>query len=190
MRVPQRALLLTLAACATFAVAGRPAAAQTASDTTKPDRFAIRLGAYFPTNTKIKSQVDSTFPAGGVDFTLHQIGPNERTIASIDFMDRDNHGAKEELIPLTLGQQWYETDKAQRHSDLYFGFGLGAYFANVDVNDDQGFPHTNNQTLFGGYVNAGLDIYDGIFIDARFHMTNTEGPANPGGLELAAGYRF
>jgi hypothetical protein len=186
MRVVQRALMLTFVALTAVMTADRPAAAQT----TTSDQAAIRLGIFLPTNTRIHDQVGNLFPAGGIDYTLANESRASKAIISVDFWDRNDGGRQLQVLPITVGEQFYSVNKDQTLSKTYFGFGLGGYITSVNVLDDSNFVVDKNQVEYGGYVNAGADLWEGIFVDARYHVATAIGPTNIDGLELTMGYRF
>lgn len=178
------------AAVATIFMAGTAAKADQnglPSVTKLPD-LSIRLGAYFPQNERLKSNVGNTMFAGGADYVLARQGASDESIVSLDFIDRSSGSNQLRMVPLTFGGLHYMDVKAAQRT--YIGYGVGAYFTNVEVPDSVGFEETNHTTLYGGYINAGIEFEDNIFLDARYHFTQAVGSTNPSGLEITAGARF
>jgi hypothetical protein len=183
------ALAFGLAASA-FAFAGaRSAIAQSAYQSSQTDSTAdIRLGAYFPSNSTIKSEVTNTIADGGIDFYLnHNAG--QKDIVSVDYIDHGSAGHRLQIVPVTFGQQNYQYSGGF-YGHSYYGYGVGAYFVNQDIIDPFGFRETHHTALYGGYINIGDDIARGLFVDVRYHFTSSTGTANPGGLEVTGGFRF
>lgn len=150
--------------------------------------FAIRAGAYFPQNQLMKTDVGNTMIAGGADAVLDHFGPSDLSIVSLDYIDRQSSPNHLQMIPLTFGGIHYMDVKAQRRE--YIGYGVGAYFTSTEVTDRVGFQESYHTTLYGGYLNAGYEFNDYLFVDARYHFVQAVGPTNPGGLEVTAGVRF
>jgi hypothetical protein len=178
-------------AASAFAMTGlRPASAQNSISDMHTDPIAdVRLGAYLPQNSRIKSQIGNTIPEGGVDYYLGHASAGARSIVSVDYIDRGSGDHKLQMIPVTFGQTNYQYANGT-YSKVYYGYGVGAYFVNQDITDALGNRETNHTTLFGGYINIGTDLNQDFFLDARYHFTSSAGSANPGGLQLAVGVRF
>ena len=181
------------AAAASLALAlsaAQPATAQTVVTTTKTDPVgAIRLGVLFPFDTKVTSQVGRTFfPVGGLDYAIqHKTGVN-RTIISLDYIERNSKGKTLRVYPLTIGQQVYIDEINGVHP--YGGYGIGAYFVHTNVLGDNNIPESHNATTFGGYLLGGLDFQNNIFLEGRYQYVQSVGSIKPDGLQLDAGYRF
>jgi hypothetical protein len=172
-------------------LAAVPANAQSPSGlpTVKPlPDFSARLGAYFPMNSRLKQNVGNTAFAGGVDYVLSRTGASDESTVSVDYIDRTSGGNQLRMVPVTFGGLHYMDVKAEQRT--YVGYGVGAYFVNVSIPNSVGFQETNHTTLYGGYINAGIEFPENVFLDARYHFTQAVGSTNPSGLEVTAGVRF
>lgn len=184
------ALAMGLAASAIIFSGNRPVSAQgELTPITAETKADLRIGAFSPSNSRIRREVGNLLPAVGVDYYLGHNGNGGRNIVSIGYMDRGTTGHRLQMIPLTFGQTNYQYSRGS-FGKAYFGYGVGAYFVNQDITDSLGFRETTHTTLFGGYVNVGTDLANNLFVDARYHFTSSAGSANPGGLELSGGFRF
>src|ERR1700722_1551789 len=67
----------------------------------------VRLGAYFPLNSAIKSAVSEALPAAGVDYFLNHEGTNTFNMISVDVIDRSSGQSQLQLIPVTYGMIHY-----------------------------------------------------------------------------------
>ncbi len=149
---------------------------------------SVRLGGYFPLNSRIRKNVGNTEFAGGVDWIISRQGASTNTYLSADYIDRSDGPNQLRLIPVTWGYLHYKDVAAATRT--YSGFGLGVYFVNQDIPDSVGFRERNHTLAYGGYLNAGVEFQDNVFVDLRLHLTTSIGSANPGGAEVTAGARF
>lgn len=174
-------------------IVGQPVFAQTGTGSTvvtyKPlPKISIRGGVYFPVNTVIRHNVGDTMVAAGADYVINRQGASTAWYGSVDYIDRSSGGYKLQLVPITFGMLHYSDVTASTRT--YAGWGIGAYPVDQEIPDYTGATEVRHTTLFGGYLNLGMEFPQNIFIDARYHITTTVGSANPGGLELTAGIRF
>jgi hypothetical protein len=70
-------------------------------------------------------------------------------------------------------------------SRIYGGLGVGAYFTNAEVAGE-----SENKTLFGGKVLAGIESGQGIFGELDYTFISKIIGVEPGGFNLSIGYRF
>ena len=186
--------IFVLGACALAAAAltTRPAAAQVYEplpDGAKQNRpISLRVGAYFPTSSRARRDVGQTLPSVGVDYALHQESATSSTFISLDYIDRSSAGNELRIVPLTYGLHYIQDTNAKNAT--YVGFGVGAYFTNITVTNDTGSHDSHSDVLYGGFVNAGVNIGATSFLDLRYHFTTTSGSVNPGGAQLSVGFRF
>ncbi|BDI28158.1 hypothetical protein CCAX7_002090 [Capsulimonas corticalis] len=184
--------VLAAAALAAGALSARPASAQVfeppAASVEHNQPISLRVGAYFPTNRKIRKDVGQTFPSVGVDYHLHQDSATSDTFVSLDYIDRGASNFHMRVVPLTYGIR-YVQDLSAKNS-VYYGFGAGAYYTNIDVSNDTGGHETNNDLLVGGFLNLGVNINQASFLDLRYHFTSSSGSVNPGGPQVSVGFRF
>ena len=189
MRIFKTALCVGVAAASVLITAHSAKAVDNGLPTfSKLPSLSVRLGAYFPQNERIKKNVGNTQFVAGVDYVLSRNGSSDLSIVSVDYMDRTSGANQLRMIPLTFGGMHYMDVKAETRT--YIGYGVGAYFTNVSVPNSVGFQETNHTTLYGGYINAGIEMQGNVFFDARYHITQAVGSTNPGGLEVTAGARF
>jgi hypothetical protein len=188
-------LIATVSAGATvatlFMAAALPATADnsTGLPSFKPlPAFSARVGAYFPTNDRLKKNVGNTLIVGGIDYVLSRQGPSDESIISVDYIDRSNGSNHLQMVPITIGGIHYMDVKATTRN--YIGYGVGAYITSVSVPNSVGFQESNHTTLYGGYINAGIEFTDNVFLDGRYHFTQAVGSTNPSGFEVTAGVRF
>jgi len=187
---PQALLTAGLAVAAAMAVC-QPVRAQQGSTivTFKPlPKFSIRAGGYFPANSTVRKNVGSVLFAGGVDWVVSRQGASTNSFISADIIDRSSGPNQLRMIPVTYGTLHYSNVASRTRT--YVGWGVGVYFTDLNVPNSIGIQESHNETLFGGYLNLGIETQDNIFLDARYHITTTSGPANPGGLEATVGVRF
>jgi hypothetical protein len=178
------AIAAAMAAC-------QPARAQQGSTivTYKPlPKFSVRVGGYFPANSTVRKNVGSAMFCCGVDWVVSRQGASTNSFISADIIDRTSGANQLRMIPVTYGSLHYSN--VASNTRTYAGWGLGVYFTSLNVPNNIGFQETHNETLFGGYLNLGVETQDNLFLDLRYHITTTSGPANPGGLEATAGIRF
>jgi len=178
-------------AAATILAVGSPSAK--AADNGLPTvnklpSLSVRLGAFFPMNQRLKRSVGNTGFSAGADYVLSRQGASDQSIVSVGYIDRTSGANKLKMIPLTFGGLHYMDVKAEQRT--YVGYGVGAYFTNVSVPDSVGFQETNHTTLYGGYINAGIEFPGNVFLDARYHFVQSVGSTNPSGIEITAGARF
>ena len=184
----------SLAACGailTTALAllgGRPAAAQTVVGPTQyTPAVGVRFGAYFPQNSRVTHSVGNIMAGGGVDVTV-QHSPGTRVILSLDYIDRSNSGRNLRLTPLTIGV--YGVGTPSGGITPYYGLGVGAYFVHSNLLTNTGTTSSANTTSLGGYLAAGIQFQDNVFLEGRYHVVQESNGVNTGGLQVTVGYRF
>jgi len=171
-------------------ISGQVAFAQNADVSSAPQKSGdIRAGILFPLNSTITSNIGKTIPVGGVDLVIKHEGASQNTIFSAEYQERDDHGYKLRVIPLTIGQVTYSGTESSKIRP-FFGYGVGAYLISSTLPDSDGFSVNNNSTAFGGYLGFGLDLTSSVFVDARYHAVTKVGPATASGIEVTAGFRF
>lgn len=176
------ALLGSLAAC-------RPAAAQGVSDSDNTPNFTVRLGGYFATNTTVRHAVGSSFLCAGLDYAVQQSTAFQRTIVSLDYIDRSSGDNDVRVFPLTLGQLIFSS--TSNGIQPYYGAGVGVYFTHEDLNSSSGTSrNSHDDAVFGGYFAAGVEFQRVVDLEARYHLVTSSNDINVGGLEVTAGYRF
>lgn len=179
-------------------MAAKPVLAQSSTGTNlnTPDVAAIRLGIYLPASSHVTSPIGKVFPGGGLDYTFLQSG-QDRAQVSLDYIERSSSGSDVRIVPLTVSDIIYSGPNAGIRP--YWGVGAGAYFVhakvpNPDTQQTIGNPGADivngTDTVFGGFLDLGLEFPQYIFVDARYHWIGEVDHVNTSGLELTAGYRF
>lgn len=195
MRIYPRLRTVALSAVAaggalTLLTAVRPAAAQTNLPTAADNQpiATVRAGVYFPFNSKLKNNGSKALYAGGLDYTIqHKTGVN-RTVLSVDYIEKTGGGHDVRIIPVTIGSFALQTGQGSVRP--YFGVGAGAYFIHQNLPDDSGANQNTNKVAIGGYLGAGVDFSSNLLLEARYHIIQKVGGYNSGGLEVTAGIRF
>ena len=185
--------VLAAAALAASALTARPASAQVdtppMAGVKHNQPLSVRLGAYFPTNRKLRKDVGTLLPSVGIDYMLHQESATSSSFVSLDYIDRGTgDGYRLRIVPLTYGLRYVEDTSAK--NSIYYGGGLGVYYTNITVADDFGGHENNNDLLYGGFLNLGVNLDQSSFLDLRYHFTTSSGSVNPGGAQLSVGFRF
>lgn len=179
-----------------LAIAAKPALAQSGTNLNSPTVGAIRLGIYLPASSHVTTPIGKVFPGGGLDYTFQQTA-QDRAQVSLDYIERSSSGSDVRVVPLTVSDIIYSGPRADFRP--YWGVGAGAYFVHVNVPNPNpaitiGTPGAQivngTDTVFGGFLDLGLDFQYDIFVDARYHWIGEVDGVNPSGLELTAGYRF
>jgi hypothetical protein len=181
------AAMLAIAMAATAFAAPAVHAQVNKSDTTG----AIRLGAYIPVNSNTQQTYGRYYWAGGLDYYFQQNGVDQRSNFSVDYTSYTDGNNYLRIIPVTVGQQSILPARG-RGVRPYVGYGIGAYFVHVKnpSNPSFGASDTVNSTVYGGYMQAGLDLTDNLFVDARYHIVSPVKNVNTDSFELTAGVRF
>lgn len=179
-----------------LAIAALPAHAQ--GVTVNPQTVgAIRLGVYLPSSSHVTSPVGKYFPVGGLDYTFQQSDGN-RAQVSLDYTERSSSGSDVRVIPLTVSDLFYSGPRAGGVRE-YWGVGTGVYFVHVHVPNpisSAGIGAPSQQTVngtdevFGGFLAAGIELPQNVFLDARYHIDGEVDHVSTSGLEVTAGYRF
>ena len=173
--------------------AARPAHAQNVPTPARAQPFAIKVGAYFPTDRDARRAGDDMLFAVEGQYTIaEQLLTDQlaaRTVITAGFAGRGDFS----VAPLTLGMIVRNANQPADRG-VYYGGGLGLYItrletraADLDPND----PGTSGRTknLGGGYVVAGLNLGAG-FAEAKYHFVNTYDTKRVDGLQITAGLRF
>jgi hypothetical protein len=171
-------------------IAGCPVGAQENHGVVKVLNQTVRLGAFLPSNSAVKGNIGNTLLCGGIDFTVQRPSAVQRAIVSIDYIDKSASNYHLQCVPVTYGQVTSNQSADLTKTNTYFGYGLGLYFTQIAVPDGTGFTQTNSKTLYGGYLNAGVNLTQTISLDVRYHATTSTHAGDPSGLELTAGLSF
>jgi hypothetical protein len=181
-------------AVSVFTMSARAVHAQITHDSTVG---AIRLGAFVPVNSNTIQQYGRYDFVGGLDYTFQNDGINQRDIVSVDYLQQSHTDSQTNtrnsirIIPVTVGRQNIGGARGQGVRP-FTEFGAGVYFVHFKNPSDTNFggSDTEESTAFGGYLGAGLELSDSLFIDGRFHVTTPVKDVNTDALELTAGVRF
>ena len=178
------------------ALAAQPAMAQNGAGN-QPTVGAIRLGVFLPASNKVTSPVGKYFPGGGLDYTFQQSSDNRAQIDA-DYIERSSSGSDVRVIPVTVSDLYYSGARSGGVRP-YWEIGLGAYFVHVKVPNPNPNEVVGNagaatinktSTVMGGFLGAGLEFPDNLFIDARYHQVSEVSHVNTSGFEITGGYRF
>jgi hypothetical protein len=183
------AVLLGLAALGLPAAHRAQAQAVLSPDYHEPV-VSVRLGGYFPLNTRIIRSVGKGAVEGGVDITLFHQPYVNRSILSVDYLNRSNGSSNLQIVPITVGEMLYLNSGGDSSSRPYAGIGAGAYLVQQNIQDSTGNQVSNNSTAYGAYVALGSDFGNTFFLEGRYHFITTVGGSSPSGLQLDAGLRF
>ena len=169
---------------------GRPAAAQAVPGPEQMPLFTVRAGGYFLSDTNIRHTIGSSFLCAGLDYAIqHPEGGTNRTIVSVDYIDRSSGSNTLRVFPVTLGQMLLSPE--DNGIQPYFGAGAGAYFEHQDFSSDSELNRSaHDNVVFGGYLQAGVEYRKYLALDARYHLVTSSNGVNPSGLELTLGFRF
>lgn len=151
---------------------------------------SVRLGGYFPLNSRIIRSVGKGAVEGGVDITLFHQPYVNRSILSVDYLNRSSGSSNLRIVPITVGEMLYLNGGDNSSTRPYAGIGAGAYLVQQSIQDDTGNQLSNNSTAYGAYVALGSDFGNTFFLEGRYHFITTVGGASPSGLQVDAGLRF
>jgi hypothetical protein len=154
-----------------------------------PERtWAIKAGAFFPTQGALRNQSGSPYHYIGVDFNpnLRYKPLSASTVFSAEFMWRDSGGKTFLTIPLTLRLLWNITPMESRFR-VYGGLGGGIYFINT------GF--IGGTTQAGMKFTLGVDLNERWLIETNYDWVsgfsdNLGNGIRVDGLTFALGYRY
>jgi outer membrane protein W len=149
----------------------------------------IRLGVYYIYDDNTRSNVSSTIPSGGLDYTVAQSEGLYRTNLGVDYIQRSSGGTNFEIIPVTISEQYYHTVSGTNFTP-YGEAGIGVYFVHLTEPNNPSLANEHSESGLGGFIGGGVDLTTSVFLDVRYHIVpNVEGQ-NPSGFQFTAGLRF
>jgi hypothetical protein len=123
-----------------------------------PLQFALRAGAFAPTERELRD-LDNVWFAAGADVEMMKgLFPNATTVISLDWMSR-NGGSDSNVFPLTVSQRWYQGNWPTR---TYFHLGIGPTFTDFRPSD----------VVFGARGGFGFEVSDRLFFEANFYWSD------------------
>ena len=178
--------LTVLSALAVLSLSG--AARAQDPEPVETHQWALRAGAFFPTQGTLRNQSGSPYYNFGIDYN-----PNLRTrpaggqvYFSVDFKFRESGGLTYLTIPLTANVVWNLTPATSSYR-LYGGLGAGIYFINT------GFIGGTAQP--GARFIVGADFSEYYFVELNYDYVGgfTDNRGNGlrvDGLTFSVGRRF
>ena len=185
-RIAARAGWALSAALLLVSIAGSARAQDAEPAQTK--RWAVKLGAFMPTQGALRGEAGCVCLNVGVDYYPHMASRplNGDVVFGADFYSSSKNGKSFTCVPLTVKLLW-PISPAGAKMPVYGGLGTGLYFVNT------GF--SSGVTEPGLKVILGIDITDKIF--AEFNYDYVSGFTNrlseglrADGLSVSAGMRF
>ena len=150
--------------------------------------WAVKAGAFFPTQGTLRNQSGSPYHYIGVDYNPNFTyrPASARTVFSAEFMWRDSGGKTFLTLPLTVRFLWDLTPPESRFR-VYGGLGGGVYFINT--------AFIGGTTQGGLKFTLGVDLNDRWLLETDYDWVggftdNLGNGVRTDGLTIALGYRF
>ena len=126
---------------------GTGAAAQSDAPAAKP--ITIKLGAFFPSGSKLRDGISDTWFSAGAEYAFQPSASSATAsslvpLAYVDYAGINRHGVNADYVGVGPGVRYYLTPAGTSTLNPYVGAGIGAYFLH-----DSGFGSSDNKTQFG-----------------------------------------
>ncbi|MDX1932800.1 MAG: hypothetical protein SFU56_09365 [Capsulimonadales bacterium] len=183
--------------------AGMATAANAQADssvpTAKPEKpWRVKLGAFFPGDGDVKDEIGSTLFSYGVSYDFLKTNLANPIIVGA-YLDGATGSKKRDGVTLRLSYvglgptaRYYFTPVTSA-TRVYGGVGLGVYFVNSKASTRVGgatLSLSDDETKFGGKLLAGVESGQGLFGELDYTFISEINERNPGGFNVAVGYRF
>lgn len=197
----QRALVCGAALLSVGAIATSGAQAQTTQSSSGSNQgqdnpqltapLAFKLGTYIPYGSDVRDRVGDVMFLAEAEYTIQNLFVTGGvTTLNVGFTERN--GLR--IIPITIAEIYRSrlrnnaglTLAGSRDLDYYFGLGGGIYPTRFRTNGGS----DTTKSLFGGFAVAGLNISNGVFVEAKVHLIERFNDFDIGGVQLTAGIRF
>ena len=136
----------------------------------------VRIGALLPTDTGVRDATEDVWFSLGLDYTFARTDVGNDIVGAIDFATADDVN----IWALQALYKWRDPGDYGDGNPFSFGLGLGVYFLDPDIGD--------NQTEFGVPVFAEYRISDNAFLQGKWHWVVTDTTANA--VSLQVGFRL
>jgi hypothetical protein len=181
-RGTNRALgMMTVAASLMTGVLGGIGTAQAQTIPTAVTRpFAVKLGAYNPSETNARRASNDVLFSFEAEYTIQNLVEQNSSysVVSVGYIGQD--GLR--IIPITVGQNW--TDGRRNY---FYGFGLGLYNVKMELGD---LTTNREKYIFGVYGTLGLNLTERTFAEIKYHYPYKYDNQFIGGFQIMAGLRF
>jgi len=180
-------VLMTLAGAAHAQGLGQPN-----QPVVKP--LTVKVGAFFPTDSRAKKNSNSTQISAGIDYAFGKTGSNNPSLPSVyvDYNGGNKNGGHVNSYGAGIGVRSFTTTPAgnnKQNFSPYFGAGVGVY--RVDIKDTSVTPSVSGTTTsIGGKVLAGVEFGGGLLVEANYQMLPSRKGVNPSGFGVQVGARF
>jgi len=151
---------------------------------------AIDAGAYFPSNTVIRSVFGSTLPRVGIDFINNSAPDKLKPSFSFSVIGASKDGNRFLAIPATvgLGQQYGPSGTNVRP---YWRVGAGlAYFDYSIDPTDSGNPTAANKLGFAAVGEIGILLSDRVRLSASYNYFTKQDSFDFSGFDLTVSFLF
>jgi hypothetical protein len=164
------------AAFVAAAIAAALSAGAHAQDQANP--LSIKLGAYWPSDSDWKD-IGEMWLYGELDYGFSrnydqnyawhvQLGYTERSgTMTVGGEDLDAHAT---IVPVTLGIRYDQPAVDAAAGYWYFGWGVGAYIVNWDLD-----TYSSSGVEFGGCLYGGYEWGNNFFIEGKYRFTSDFG---------------
>ena len=163
---------------------GTGAWAQTAPTPEKP--ITIKLGAFFPTGSRLKNGAGDTWFSAGAEYAVPSGASQTLSpLLYLDYAGSNRHGVNADYVGVGPGVRYYLTPPGASTLTPYVGAGIGAYFLHAS-----GFGSSSNKTQFGYRLNAGVEFSGSYLAEISYTDPSSLSGTRFSGFNLQVGARF
>ncbi len=182
------ALLTAACGAALCGVFTSGASAQSAAAAEKP--ITIKLGAFFPSGSRLKDGVRDTWFSAGAEYALPTKAgaatSNLSYLGYIDYAGSDHRGIKASYVGVGPGVRYLlQAPGSESTLTPYVGAGIGAYFLH-----GSGLGGSSNKTNFGYRLNAGVEFKRAYLFEVNYTDANSLSGARFSGFNIQLGAKF
>ena len=146
--------------------------------------FSVRAGAIFPSNGADKSIAGSTQLSLGADYAFSKLTPTMPSVSSVylDYFGGSKNGGHDTNFGLGVSER--SNSSSTKRFAPYTGAGIGIYDQSVNN------FYSKQYTTIGGKLFAGLQLEQGVFLEASYNLVASHQGVNPSSFGVQAGLRF
>ena len=164
------------------------AAAQSDAPAAKP--ITIKLGAFFPSGSRLKDGVSDTWFSVGAEYAVRPsasgAAPSNLTpLGYVDYAVVNRHGVNADYVGVGPGVRYYLTPPGTSTLTPYVGAGIGAYFLHAS-----GFGGSSNKTQFGYRLNAGVEFHQSYLLEINYTDPSSLDGTRFNGFNIQVGAKF
>jgi len=156
------------------------------SDAAPAKPITIKLGAFFPSGSRLKDGVSDTWFNAGVEYAVPSgMSQTLTPLLYVDYAGSNRHGLNARYVGVGPGIRYYLAQPGAGTVRPYVGAGIGAYFLHAS-----GFGTSANKTQFGYRLNAGVEFSGSYLLEVGYTDPSSLSGTRFSGFNIQLGDRF